>query len=535
MSDLSVLVLCGRSPRHLYVANRLCRAAHVLAIVHETGTQWTMAKLGRALRPRPLGRKLWRAARDRRRYADGGEARFFFGDAPPALEHPELVVEVPHINDPRVVELARRLAPDVVAVFGTSLIRGPLLSAGRLGIVNLHGGLSPEYRGADCTFWALYNGEPEKVGCTLHYIDAGIDTGKLIAHVCPEVGPGDDELTLFWRAVKASADVYAELLERLGRGEALGRVQPGKGRLYQVKDRLWRHERALAARLAAGMLDGAAMPARTTWFTAPPAGAPGPAGPVAAPAPRAAPPREETPREEAPCDEAPPPAERIDDRAWVVVRAYNEATVIRDVVAPLARRFANVVVVNDGSRDDTASQVRGLGVHVVSHAVNLGPGAALQTGISYALAQGAQWIVNFDADGQHRVADAVKIVAALKAGDGDAVFGSRFLGSAENMPRLRKWVLKAGIVVTRVAQGTALTDAHNGLRGFSRRAAAALDLTQGGMAYASQLIAQLHDAGVRIREIPVTIDYTEYSLRKGQSSMNALNIVIDLAVGRFLK
>ena len=119
---------------------------------------------------------------------------------------------------------AERLQPDVIAVFGTSLIRGPLLHQGRLGIFNLHGGLSPRYRGADCTFWALYNGEPEQVGCTLHRIDAGIDTGHLIAHVCPEVRDGDDELPLFWRAVRDSADVYAELLERLERGDALGRA-----------------------------------------------------------------------------------------------------------------------------------------------------------------------------------------------------------------------------------------------------------------------------------------------------------------------
>jgi hypothetical protein len=219
MSDLSVLILCGRSPRHLYVANRLCRAARPLAIVHETGTQWTSAKLAKAIRPGNLSRKGWRWLRDRRRYVGGGEAKFLFGEAPPSLDRPDLVVDVPHVNDPRVVDLAERTHPDVIAVFGTSLIRGPLLNMGRLGIVNLHGGLSPQYRGADCTFWALYNGEPEQVGCTIHYIDAGIDTGKLIAHVSPEIRRGDDELTLFWRAVRDSADVYAELFERLDRGE----------------------------------------------------------------------------------------------------------------------------------------------------------------------------------------------------------------------------------------------------------------------------------------------------------------------------
>ena len=106
--------------------------------------------------------------------------------------------------------------PQKIAVFGTSLIRGPLLSMGRLGLLNLHGGLSPNYRGADCTFWALYHGEPHQVGCTIHFIDAGIDTGKLVAHVCPAIKSGDDELTLFWRAVRDAANVYAEAIRRFG-------------------------------------------------------------------------------------------------------------------------------------------------------------------------------------------------------------------------------------------------------------------------------------------------------------------------------
>jgi hypothetical protein len=269
MSELSVLILSGRSPRHLFVANRICRAARPLAIVHETGTQWTVAGVAKRLQPARLWRRGWRWLRDRRRYAGGGEAKYFFGDDRPTLDRPELVFEVPHINDRRVVELAKRLAPDIIAVFGTSLIKGSLLDMGRLGIVNLHGGLSPEYRGADCTFWALYNGEPEKVGCTIHFIDKGIDTGKLIAHVCPEVRPGDDELTLFWRAVRESADAYAELLERLGRGESFGQGQPGNGRLYQVKDRGLSHERELDRRLRTGLLGGIDLPKRVTWFVRP--------------------------------------------------------------------------------------------------------------------------------------------------------------------------------------------------------------------------------------------------------------------------
>jgi folate-dependent phosphoribosylglycinamide formyltransferase PurN len=260
------MILCGRSPRHLYVANRLCASARPVAVVQETGSDWSFARIVHQLKPGDLWRKAWRRLRDQRRYAGGREARFFFGANPPVLDRRDLLFEVPHINHPDVATLADRLKPDVIAVFGTSLIRGPLLTKGRLGIFNLHGGLSPRYRGADCTFWALYNGEIDQIGCTLHRIDAGIDTGDLIAHVCPEIAEGDDELTLFWRAVRDSADAYAELIERLERGEHLGRPQLEKGRLYQVKQRGWREERLLAMRMKNGLLRESQLPGRLRWF-----------------------------------------------------------------------------------------------------------------------------------------------------------------------------------------------------------------------------------------------------------------------------
>ena len=249
------------------MANALCAAAEPLVIVQETGGEWSLRKTLKKLRPDNLARKAWRWVRDRRRYSGNPEAKFFFPDANPRLDRPGLVHEVPHINHPDVVHLAKALQPDLICVFGTSLIRGELLQQGRLGIINLHGGLSPEYRGADCTFWALYNGEPEKVGCTLHYIDAGIDTGRLIAHVSPAVRSGDSELVLFWRAVQDSAVVYAQAIGRLAQGEVLGLAQPGKGRLYQVKDRGLRHERQLEARLP-GMLAKVELPLRVRWFAA---------------------------------------------------------------------------------------------------------------------------------------------------------------------------------------------------------------------------------------------------------------------------
>lgn len=267
LAQARVVVLCGGAPRHVYVANRLCRTLDVAAIVQEVGRRVTPAKLAALTRPEVATQKIGRWLRDRKRYAGNREAKFFFGEAESRLDRPDLLQRAEHVNDPAVVDTMRRLAPDVIAVFGTSLIKPPLLGQGALGMLNLHGGLSPDYRGADCTFWALYNGEPSQVGCTLHFINAGIDTGALIAHVRPEVRDGDDELSLFWRAVRDSAEVYAEAIERLVRGQALGARQERKGHLYQVKDRTWAAERDFARRLPGGIVRGVSLPARLTWFS----------------------------------------------------------------------------------------------------------------------------------------------------------------------------------------------------------------------------------------------------------------------------
>ena len=264
MSGLRFMMLCGRSPRHLYVANQLCNAATPIAIVQEAGREWTATAVSRALRPSNLWSKISRRLRDL--HPGEEEAKFFFGGEPAVLARPELVTRVPHINHPEVAGLASRLQPDVVAVFGTGLIREPLLSAGRLGIINLHGGLSPRYRGSDCTFWALYNGELDQVGCTLHFIDRGIDTGALIAHIRPAVTEGDDERTLFWRAVRDGGAVYAECLERLYRGQSLGQEQSTKGTLYLFRHRTLRAERELDSRLRNGLLKQVHLPARVHWF-----------------------------------------------------------------------------------------------------------------------------------------------------------------------------------------------------------------------------------------------------------------------------
>jgi polyprenyl-phospho-N-acetylgalactosaminyl synthase len=213
---------------------------------------------------------------------------------------------------------------------------------------------------------------------------------------------------------------------------------------------------------------------------------------------------------------------------WVVIAAYNEGAVVGRVVAEVKRAGYPVVVVDDGSGDETAGIAVAAGAAVIRHLFNLGQGAALQTGIDYALAQAAKVVVTFDADGQHRPADISRLVAALGEEQADFALGSRFLGEAPNLPPLRRLLLKAATLFTRLTAGLSVTDTHNGLRAMTRRGAAAIRLRQNRMAHASELLDQIGASGLRYVERPVTIEYTAYSLTKGQSMRDAVLILMDL-------
>jgi len=197
--------------------------------------------------------------------------------------------------------------------------------------------------------------------------------------------------------------------------------------------------------------------------------------------------------------------------------------------------YHNVVIVDDCSDDDTGAQALKAGAAVLRHPINLGQGAALQTGIRYALSRGAGYIVTFDADGQHRPEDIrVLLDTQVKTG-ADVVLGSRFLGHTENIPRLRRMILQLAIVYMHITSGVKLTDAHNGLRLLTRRAAERIRITQDRMAHASEIIDQIGALELTVVEAPVTIVYTEYSLHKGQKLGNAFNILIELLVARLNK
>lgn len=222
---------------------------------------------------------------------------------------------------------------------------------------------------------------------------------------------------------------------------------------------------------------------------------------------------------------------------FIVVPAYNEGRVIEPVLQSLIRLNYSIVVVDDGSSDNTWSIISDLPVYALRHRINLGPGAALATGMKFSLQQGADILVFFDADGQHRSEDIDVLLQPLLAKEAEVVFGCRFLRATDRalVPRLRRFFLKGAVIVNRVLTGVWLHDAHNGFIALTREAAARIRLRQKGFAYNSEILAQVRKLGLRYTERPTRVTYSEYSRAKGQSMWNAVNIVVDIMLGRVFR
>lgn len=221
---------------------------------------------------------------------------------------------------------------------------------------------------------------------------------------------------------------------------------------------------------------------------------------------------------------------------WLIVPCYNEGTVIFDVLTNARETFPNIVAVNDGSRDNSADQIRAAGAHLVDHPVNLGQGAAIQTGVEYARAQpGAHFFVTFDADGQHQVKDVVRMIERLRTEPVDIIVGTRFAGQDNSqVPWIKRLVLKTVVMLSPRTKRLGLSDAHNGLRAFNRKVAEEMNIRMNGMSHASEIVTMIDKQGWRVDEEPVDILYTEYSMSKGQSLINGVNILADGLVARRL-
>ena len=227
-------------------------------------------------------------------------------------------------------------------------------------------------------------------------------------------------------------------------------------------------------------------------------------------------------------------AKRPED-VWVVIGAYNEETRIGQVLEGLRPAGWNVVVVDDGSRDGTAAVALKWPVVLLQHRINLGAGAALQTGIEYALRQGARYIVSMDAVGQHRVEDVPRLLEALERESAAFALGSRFLGAAMQMPRMRRIILRGGAIFAWVLTGRLISDTNSGFRAMTSEGARRIKIRLNRFEHPTEFIQQVVASGLKYVEVPVTMKYTSETLKKGQKNSAAIGLALRIALERILR
>ena len=214
---------------------------------------------------------------------------------------------------------------------------------------------------------------------------------------------------------------------------------------------------------------------------------------------------------------------------FVIIPCYNEATVIRKTVEEVLEKGYTVVIVDDCSKDNSKKQLSGLPVYYLRHRVNMGQGAALQTGIDFARKKDAKYFVTFDADGQHDSNDIPGMIAFLEKENADIVFGSRFLpGSKTNVSRSRGFALNMGRYINYFVSGIMLSDSFNGLRLFSKQTADKISITENRMAHPIEFLVLTAAKKLKYAEYPVSIHYSEYSKSKGLKNRDGIKILFEM-------
>jgi len=223
------------------------------------------------------------------------------------------------------------------------------------------------------------------------------------------------------------------------------------------------------------------------------------------------------------------------EKLAIVIAMYNESDSIKNVLESLRniRPDDTIIVVDDGSSDNchsVASEVEN--IHLLRHINNMGQGAALQTGIEYAKRINMDYVVTYDADGQHDAEDIAPFLAEIQKGEYDIILGSRFMGKTVNMPKSKYYVLKLSILFGYMSSGLKLTDSHNGFRMINLNRFPDFEMQQNEMAHASEVLDIIRDNKLSYKEMPCTVIYTDYSKEKGQSIFNSINIILEYFIGK---
>ena len=220
-------------------------------------------------------------------------------------------------------------------------------------------------------------------------------------------------------------------------------------------------------------------------------------------------------------------------QVYITIPLYNEEKMILQVIKSLNKQgYNNIVVVDDGSKDNGYKEIKNNTEAIITkHIINRGQGAALQTAVEIAIDRGAKYIVHFDSDGQHDVKDIDHMLETLIDGKYDLVLGSRFL-QKNNIPFKKRILLKGGIIFTYLLSHIWLTDVHNGIRVMTVETAKRLNIQHDRFEHASEILDKIKIFDLKYTEVPVTIHYTEYSMSKGQSIFNSINIAWKLILSK---
>lgn len=211
---------------------------------------------------------------------------------------------------------------------------------------------------------------------------------------------------------------------------------------------------------------------------------------------------------------------------FIVIPAKNEERYISSLVQQIkALGFQKIVVVNDCSTDNTKSLAESIpDITVLDHVINLGPGAATQTGIAHAIEKDARIILTIDADLQHDPLDLMKLVTHMEETSSDLVIGSRFLKN-NDIPKTRVFYNQVANIVSFFLTGKMLTDSQSGLKAISNNLAKKLDLKYDGFEFCMEIIKQANITKSAISEIPVNVRYTPETTAKGQNLRSGLNMI----------
>lgn len=217
----------------------------------------------------------------------------------------------------------------------------------------------------------------------------------------------------------------------------------------------------------------------------------------------------------------------------VILPAFNESKIIYSVIHNLSNLLTKkgykfeIIVINDGSSDDTNLEAKKAGAKIINHIVNSGAGNATATGLSYAIKNNFGFAVTMDADGQHLPADVLRGIQIMEKGGCDLLIGSRLIEN-KGMSRLKILGNKGLTFITYLLFGIRITDSQSGLRIFSNKALSSLRWKTGGYEFCSEMIWRAKQSKLKIDEYPIKAVYTDYSQSKGQSNWNAINIVKSL-------